>query len=107
LKQVKMWQQDDYFTDEQLADAKGIMRRNDIRKKEKPSELAHDLTYNWCSTSLDYLTDYPRNCMNVTRQDIKNYISKYITAKPYVAGIIINAEMNKAAQTSTFFKPSL
>jgi len=107
LNQVKMWQNDDYFTDEQLADAKGIMRRNDIRRKEKPSDLAHDLTYNWCSTSLNYLTDYPKNCMNVTRQDIKNYISKYITAKPFVAGIIINAEMNKTAQTSTFFKPSL
>ncbi|HEY8688186.1 MAG TPA: pitrilysin family protein [Chitinophagaceae bacterium] len=107
LNQVKMWQQDNYFSDEQLSDAKEIMRRNDIRRKEKPSELAHDLTYNWCSTSLNYFTDYPKNCMNVTRQDIKNYISKYITAKPFVAGIIINAEMNKAAQTSTFFKPSL
>lgn len=107
LRQVGMWQQDDYFTDEQLSDAKAIMRRNTIRANEKPSEIPHHVTYNWCSTSLDYLTNYPQNCNAVTRQDIKNYISKYITGKPYIAGMIINAEMNKAAQTSTFFKPSL
>ncbi|HUS01033.1 MAG TPA: pitrilysin family protein [Chitinophagaceae bacterium] len=105
--QVKMWQQNNYFTDEQLADAKAIMRRNEIRRTEKPSELPHQVTYSWCSTSLDYHTNYAQNCNAVTRQDIQNYISKYITGKPYVAGIIINPEMNKAAQTSTFFKPTL
>src|SRR5450432_1821251 len=39
LNQIKMWAQDDYITDEQLSDAKQIMRRNDIRAKEKPSQL--------------------------------------------------------------------
>ncbi|MEO6453052.1 MAG: pitrilysin family protein, partial [Ginsengibacter sp.] len=107
LNQVKMWAQDDYITDEQLADAKEIMRRNDIRSKEKPSELPHDLTYAWCSTSLDYSTHYIESCEKVTKQDIKNYITKYITGKYYVAGMIINPEMNKASQPGTFFKAAL
>jgi zinc protease len=104
LKQISMWTQDDYFTDEQMEDAKQTMRRDDIRAKEKPSSLPGQLTYHWCSTSLDYGTDYIDNCMKITRKDIQNYITKYITGKPYVAGMIINAEMNKAANTYGFFK---
>jgi zinc protease len=107
LNQVKMWAQDDYFTDEQLADAKEIRLRNDIRQKEKPSELPNNLTYNWCSTSLDYYTNYIDNCKKITKQDIKNYVTKYITNKPYVAGMIINPEMYKTSQPGTFFKTTL
>jgi zinc protease len=106
-KQIRMWQTDDYFTDEQLENAKQIMRRNDIRMKEKPSSLASNLTFFWCSTSLDYATDYNENCMKVSREDIKRFISRYIADKPYVAGMIINPEMNKTANTASFFKPSL
>lgn len=105
LKQVKMWHQNDYFTKEQLADAKQILRRNDIRRNEKPSSLASQLTYQWCSTSLDYYTDYLDNCMKVSKKDIQKYVEKYITEKPFVAGMIINAAMNKAANAGTFFKP--
>lgn len=105
-KQISMWGQPDYFTDEQLEDAKQIMRRNNIRANEKPSALPHQLTFYWCSTSLDYQTDYIGNCMKVTRADIQQYINRYISGKPYVAGMIINPEMNKALNTSAFFKPS-
>ena len=51
LNQIKQWGNDDYFTDEQLRDAKEIMRRNAIRQKEKPSAQASYVTYNWCSTT--------------------------------------------------------
>ncbi|MBA2248671.1 MAG: hypothetical protein H0W12_00600, partial [Chitinophagaceae bacterium] len=52
-----------------------------------------------------YYTDYIDNIMKVNRGDIQRYIAKYITGQPYVAGMIINAEMNKASNTSQFFKP--
>ncbi len=105
LHQISLWQQPDYFTDEQLETAKQILRRNNIRNQEKPSSLASQLTYHWCSTSYEFYTDYTDNCLKVTREDIRKYIARYITGKPYVAGIIINAEMNKAANVSEFFKP--
>ena len=104
LKQVNMWAQGDYFTDEQLADAKQILRRNQIRAEEKPSTFPHRVTYFWCVASLDYYNDYLNNRMKVTRADIQRYINKYITGKPFVAGIVINADMNKAANTSSFFR---
>ncbi len=107
MNQIKQFGNDDYFTDEQMATAKQIMQRNYIRENEKPSSLPSQLTYQWCSTSLDYFTDYPQACQNVTRADIKQYVDKYITGKKYVAGMIINAAMNKAANTDSFFKPNL
>jgi zinc protease len=105
LKQVGMWADDNYFSDEQLADAKQIIRRNQVRTEEKPSTFSSRLTYFWCTASLDYYNDYLQNRMKVTRTDIQDYIRKYVTIKPYVAGMVINAEMNKSAHTASFFKP--
>jgi zinc protease len=105
MKQISMWGNDDYFTDEQLATAKQILQRTYVRQSEKPSSLASQLTFYWCSTSLDYFTDYQAGYQNVTRAAIKDYVSKYITGKNYVAGLIINEQMNKAANTAEFFKP--
>jgi zinc protease len=105
IKQIKMWTADDYYTDEQLTTAKLSLQRSFIRQTEKPSSLASQLTYYWCSTSYEYFTDYINNYTKVTREDIKNYLEKYIVNKNFVAGTIINAEMNKASKVSTFFKP--
>jgi zinc protease len=107
LDQVKQWGNDDYFTDAQLEDAKQILRRNAIREREKPSAQASQITYNWCSTSLDYYTDYESNLQKVTREDIKRFVNRYITGKPYVAGMIINPAMNKKFNASAEFKPGL
>ena len=43
----------------------------------------------------------------ITREDIKRFISNYITGKPYVAGMIINPTMNKNLNASDIFKPGL
>ncbi len=105
-KQVKMWTDDNYITDDQLNTAKQILRRNKIRQSEKPSSLASQLSYQWCSTSFEYDLDYTDNCMKVTKEDIKQYVKKYILGKNYVAGMIINADMNKSTGASAFFKPN-
>ncbi|GAA4922702.1 pitrilysin family protein [Mucilaginibacter defluvii] len=103
MKQIAMWDKADYFTDEQLKDAKAIMLRNNLRRQEKPSSLASQLTYQWCSTSLNYFTDLDANYQKVTRQDIKNYIDKYIIGKPKVAGVILQPEASKQYNVASFF----
>ena len=107
MNQVKQWGYDDYFTDEQLKNAKEIIRRNAIRKREKPSAQASIVTRAWCGSSLDYMTDYEKNCEKITREDIRRFVNKYITGKPYVAGMIISPEMNKKLGASENFKPGL
>lgn len=104
MKQVNMWADDDYFTDEQLNNARQVLRRNYIRQQEKPSSLGMQLSYYWCSTSLDYFTDYEGNLQKITKGDIQRFVKTYIQNKPLVAGIIINPTMNKEAKAESFFK---
>lgn len=104
MNQINMWANDDYFTDEQLTTAKQVSRRNYIRQQEKPSTLGMQLSASWCSTSLDYFTDYPENLQKVTKADILRFVKTYIQSKPFVAGIIINPAMNKDAKAESFFK---
>jgi zinc protease len=102
--QVAHFADNDYFSDEQLQTAKDILRRNFIRGKEKPSALASSLTFWWCSASFDYYTDYIKALDNISRADIQAYLKKYLIGKPYVAGMIINEEMNKQLNPAEFFK---
>jgi zinc protease len=103
MKQIKMWGDNDYITDDQLQTAKDNLLRNKIRNEEKPSELPHNLTFWWCSTSLNYSNDYNDNMQKITRADIQRYVKKYIVDKPYVAGLIINDAMNKQYKPSEYF----
>ncbi len=40
----------------------------------------------------------------VTKEDLQRYVSRYITGKPYVAGMIINAEMSAQYKPADYFK---
>jgi len=104
MNQISQFDKQDYFSDAELAKAKEGLKRQQIRATEKPSSLASNLTYWWCSTSLDYFTDYYTAMNKVTKQDIQNYVKKYIAGKPYVAGMIINPEMNKQYNPAEYFK---
>jgi zinc protease len=104
MNQINQWTDPAYFTDEQLQDAKSVLKRSKIRNSEKPSTLSMQLTYQWCSTSLDYFTDMNDNYMKVTREDILKYIRNYIAGKNFVAGMVINSEMNKSFNPGSFFK---
>jgi zinc protease len=101
--QLKIMDDPDYYTDEQLADAKGILLRNDSYAKEKPSSLPSQVSYAWCSTSLNYYTDNTNNYQKVTRADIKKYLETYLVGKPYIAGMIISPDMNKTINAASFF----
>ena len=103
LNQISQWGKADYYTDEQLADAKAILLRDHSREQEKPSSLPSQMSYQWCSTSLDYYTDLTDNYQKVTRADIAKYINTYITGKPMVAGMILTPELSKQVNAASFF----
>jgi zinc protease len=105
MNQIGKFDQADYYTDEDLAKAKEGLKRQQIRSSEKPSSLASQLTYWWCSTSLDYFTSYFSDLNKVSRDEISRYVKRYISGKPYVAGMIINNEMSTQYKPAEFFKP--
>lgn len=103
INQINQFSKPDYFTDEQLADAKAILKRNDVHAQEKPSTFASRMSYQWCSTSLDYFTDLQKNYQAVTRADIAKYLNTYVVGKPFVAGLIISPDLNKTVNAASFF----
>jgi zinc protease len=104
MNQISQFDKADYFTDAELAKAKEGLKRQQIRQSEKPSSLASLLTFWWCSTSLDYFTDYFPAMDKVTKQDIHNYVKRYISGKPFVAGMIISPAMNKQYNPDNYFR---
>jgi zinc protease len=102
-KQMSQWGKADYYTDEQLADAKAILLRNHSRELEKPSSLPSQVSFMWCSTSLNYYTDVNDSYQKVTRNDIAKYMKTYIVGKPVVSGIILTPELSKQVNAASFF----
>lgn len=89
-KHIAMWDQDDYFTDEQLETAKTMLAIQDAYSKESTSDFVSTLTYWWSSASIDYYTSYVENLQKVTRADIQAYVQKYIKGKYYVDGMLLS-----------------
>lgn len=80
----------DYFTDEELEYAKTLLDVNEIYDREKPSQYAHTVSFWWASSGLDYYATYVENLNKVTREDIRQYVRKYIKHKPRVAAVLIS-----------------
>lgn len=99
-KQMAQWASDDYFTDEQLQNAKNLLAIDDAYSKESTSSFLHSVTYWWASASIDYYTDYISNVQKVTRDDIKRYVNTYISGKPKVTGLLLPTKMAEAAGIS-------
>jgi zinc protease len=94
--EIRRFTKDDYFTDEQLETAKRLLAIDHIREREKTSSYAHTVSFWWSVAGLDYYTGYLDNLSKVTRADIKKYIETYVYKKPYVLGILIGEEDQKA-----------
>ena len=100
-EEIAKWDDDDYFTDEQLATAKKMISIQDAYGKEQTSQFLHTVTYWWASASLDYYFNYVDNLNKVTREDIKNYVTTYIQGKPHVVGLLLSPEMKEQMQVES------
>jgi zinc protease len=80
----------DYFTDEELDNAKTILAANDLFDREKLSDYGQTIAFWWASTGLNYFRGYQRNLKAVTRADISRYIKTYIQNRPHVALVLIS-----------------
>jgi len=91
----------DYFTDEQLESAKGLLEAEDLYSREKTSDYTHTISFWWASTGLDYFRGYLKNLRATSRADISRYVTTYIQGKPHV-GLAL---MSEDAAAKTGLKP--
>jgi zinc protease len=92
-QQVAKFSDTNYFSDEELETAKNVLRSQTLYRSEKLSTFSHDLAFWWAAAGLDYYGHYLDDLSKVTKQDIVNYVRRYIQTKPYVLGVA----MSKAA----------
>ncbi len=83
---------DNYFTDEQLENAKTILSINEQYGRQQPSQYVHTVGFWWAVAGLDYYLNYIDNLKKVTRKDIQDYLKKYVIDKKYVMGVLTSPE---------------
>ncbi len=90
----------DYFTDQELEYAKTLLDVNEIYDREKSSNYAHTVSFWWASSGLDYYAGYVENLRKVTREDIRQYVRKYIKNKPRVVAVLLSESDQKLAKVT-------
>jgi len=99
-KEIAQFNNPNYFTDEELSNAKNLLEAENLFRREKLSDFTHELGFWWSSTGIDYYRGYFKNLRATTREDIKRYISTYILGKPHVGvALVSSADQQKANLT--------
>lgn len=88
----------DYYTDEQLENAKTLLAAEDLYGREKLSEYAHTLGFWWSTTGIDYFRGYLGNLRRTSRADINRYVRTYIQGKPHVGLVMLSPEAQQQAR---------
>lgn len=96
MAQVALFADDDYFTDAQMETAQTILAVDELYNQQSTDDLAHTLTYWWCTADIDYYLTYIDELAEVTREDVQRYVSTYIHGQPKIAVLVTNAEAVEA-----------
>ncbi|MEO6774021.1 MAG: pitrilysin family protein [Kofleriaceae bacterium] len=93
-----------YVTEPELARAAHTLEVDQVREREKASELAHTLTFWWTSAGLPYYLGYVDHLYKVTVADTTRFVTTWLTGKPYVLGVMVSPEMKRAGLDQAHFE---
>ncbi len=99
-EQIAQFDKPDYFTDQELENAKTLLESRDLFDREKPSEYSHTLSFWWSSTGIDYFRGYHKNLRATSRADLNRYVKTYIQDKPHVAIALISPDAQAKTELS-------
>jgi zinc protease len=100
-EEISKFANDDYFSDEELENAKSLLEAENLYRREKLSEYTHELGFWWASTGTEYYKQYYKNLRAVSRADIKRYISTYIQNKPHIVVAMISEANQRKVRLTT------
>ena len=96
-EQIGQFGSPDYYSDQELQNSKTILESRDLFEREELSEYAHTLGFWWSSTGIDYFRSYHQSLRSVSRDQIKEYVGKYIQGKPRVGAAMLSPEGQQVA----------
>jgi zinc protease len=89
-----------YLTDDELRDAAFRAEMDQLLGRERPSALAHELTFWWASAGIDYWRTYVENLRRADRAAIGRYLDGFVLGKPFVLGVMTSKEAAAGAGLS-------
>ncbi len=92
-----------FFTEQQLANAKASLVRGTKRLSERPLSISMPITNYWATAGLQDYFSMEQKITEIQLADIEDFVQKYLSSKPYAAGMIISTEHNKQYRPETFF----
>ncbi|HXG83568.1 MAG TPA: pitrilysin family protein [Pyrinomonadaceae bacterium] len=96
--EIAQFDKPDYFTNEELENAKTILESRDLFEREKLSDYAHTLGFWWSSTGIDYFRGYYKNLRAISRADTNRYVKTYIQGKPRVGIALLSPDAQAKAE---------
>jgi len=97
----------DYFSDEDLQLGVQRFQLDVALERERPADLAHDLTYWWATAGLDYYRQRLARVAAVTRADIARLLDRYMLGKPFVLGVMLAPETVASGLDQAYFEAAI
>jgi zinc protease len=85
-----------YITPRELEDTKQHRIVDAMFQLERSSGFAHQLSFWWAVTGLDYFYGYVDTMAAQSPEDLRRYATTYILGKPRVVGLVLPAEARAA-----------
>lgn len=105
--ELKKLREPSYTSADDLARAAHSLEVSLVRDRERPSELAHTITFWWTSTGIDYYLTYVEKLFAVKPADAAAMIDRWMTNKPFVFGVMVSPEMKKGGLDAAHFEKLL
>ena len=84
---------EDYVPAELLETAKTTLSVQDLMGQQSSLDLAHTVSFWWCSAEIDYYLNYIQNLNDVTRQDIQRFVKRWIVNQPRATVLLSSPEV--------------
>jgi zinc protease len=93
--EIQQFTMPDYFTNKQLENAKTMLEVNAVYERDEASKEIHSVGFWWAVTGLEYYRSYLDNLRAVSREDIVNYVNRYILDQAHVTGALMSREVRR------------
>ena len=95
LEEISKMSDSTYISEAELADAQKELGIQVLYEREQTTDWAHTIGFWWAVAGLDYYRNYVPNMQKVSRGDLARYVQTFLIGKPYVAGLMANADTFK------------
>ena len=95
--EVAQFDKPNYYTDQELENAKTLLEAEDLYGREKLTDYTHTLAFWWSTTGIDYFRGYYKNLRATNRDDINRYLHTYVQGKPHIGVAILSDDQQKVA----------